>query len=114
MGRLSCRVFSSVSNKKVCLWRVGNTLTQDLIREGIDDKSNVDDPLPDRDVSKVADPQHVWRRRPDLPVPLVFWAWLALIRDGCFLYLPANNALNGKVFHLPGHGATGDRELLTL
>ena len=84
---------------KVCLWRAGNTPTHDLIREGIDDKSNVDDPLPDRDASKVADPQHVWRRRPDLPASLIFWAWLDLIRDGCFLYLPANNALNGKVFH---------------
>ena len=59
---------------KVCLWRAGNTPTHDLIREGIDDKSNVDEPLPGRDVSKVADPQHVWRRRLELPAHLVFWA----------------------------------------
>ena len=59
---------------KVCLWRAGNTPTHDLICEGIDDKSNADEPLPGRDVSKVADPQHVWRRRLELPAHLVFWA----------------------------------------
>ena len=30
---------------KVCLWRAGNTPTHDLICEGIDDKSNADEPL---------------------------------------------------------------------
>jgi len=30
---------------KVCLWRAGNTPTHNLIREGIDDKSNADEPL---------------------------------------------------------------------
>ena len=99
---------------KVCLWRAGNTPTHDLIREGIDDKSNADEPLPGRDVSKVADPQHVWRRRSELPVYLVFWAWLALIRDGCVLHLPANNAMDSKAFHQPGHSAAGDLEFLSL
>ena len=77
-------------------------------------KVNADEPLPGRDVSKVADPQHVWRRRSELPVHLVFWAWLALIRDGCVLHLPANNAMDSKAFHQPGHSAAGDLEFLTL
>ena len=78
--------------------------------EGVDHEGDVHEALPGGDVCEVADPQHVRRRNPELPVHAVQRAWSGLVRDGGPDQLPPDHALEPQVLHQPRHRAPRDVE----
>ena len=59
---------------------------------GVDDENDVDEPRPRRDIGEVRYPQHVRRRRTELPVDPVERAWCCLVADGGAHRLAADHA----------------------
>ena len=84
----------------------------DLPGIGINDESDIDEPLPGGDIGKVADPEHVRPGHPELPVHLVQRARCRSVRDRRLVRLAPDNALNAHTLHQPCHRASGDIEAL--
>ena len=80
--------------------------TDDPAGKHVNDKGDVDDPLPSRDIGKVADPKHVWCRRMELPVHPIQWARPRFVRYGRSWLLSANDPLNADVFYQSGDCAS--------
>ncbi len=78
--------------------------------QGVDDEDDIDEPLPGGDVGEIADPEHVGRGHPKLPVHLVQRTRSLLVRNRRSVRLAADDALNTHLLHQPSHGATSDFE----
>ena len=72
----------------VCLGRARCFPPNDAIGEGVDHEGNANKSLPCRDVGEVADPQHVWRRGPELAVHFVTRARHESVGDRYFHAFP--------------------------
>ncbi len=77
---------------------------------GVDDENDVDEPRPRRDIGEVRYPQHVRRRRTELPVDPVERAWCCLVADGGAHRLAADHASQAHQPHQAGDDAAGDVE----
>lgn len=86
----------------------------DPSRIGVDDKGDIDEARPGRDVGEVGDPQHVRRRGMELAIDVVERARCGLVAHRRAERLAANDALKTHGPHQAGNRAAGDIEALTL
>jgi hypothetical protein len=88
--------------------RSRNTPADDAPSEGIDDKGDVDEARPGRDVGEVRDPQCVRPRCLELPVHMVQRARRRLVADRCPDRPATDNTLQTHRSHQAPHSATGN------
>lgn len=79
----------------------------DAAREGVDDKSHVNETLPCRHLGKVADPQHFGSRCLELTVHLVQRTWLRLVWDGRPVFLAKDDTFEPNVPHQSSNRTAG-------
>ena len=85
------RLFQGIQDK-AGLGRARHPQADDPPGEGIDDKGDIDEPLPGRDIGEVRDPQRIRPGLLELPVHLVARAGRGGIADRCLHGLAANGS----------------------
>ena len=86
----------------------------DPSRIGVDDKGDIDEARPGRDVGEVGDPQHVRRRGMELAIDVIERAWCRLVAHRGADRLAADDAFEAHGLHQAGDRAAGDIEALAL
>lgn len=81
---------------------------------GVDDKGDIDEAGPGRDVGEVGDPQHVRRRGIELAIDVTQRARRALVAERGADRLAADNAFEAHGPHQTCHRAASDIEALAL
>src|SRR6202162_3667356 len=93
---------------KAGMCRSRNTPANDAPGEGIDDKGDVDEARPGRDIGEVRDPQRVRPRCLELPVHAVQRARRRLVADRGSDRLATDNALQTQGLHQAPNRAAGN------
>ena len=88
--------------------------TDDAASKGIDYERDVNEALPGRDIREIRKPEHVRRRREEVPVHPVERAWAGLVTDRRADRFATNDALQPHHPHKPSDSAAGDVEALPL
>src|SRR4029077_4556896 len=99
-------LFESIEHKAgVC--RSRNPPADNAPGEGIDDKGDIDEAHPGRDIGEVRDPQRVWPRGLELPVDVVERARCRLVADRGFDRLATDSTLQTHGSHQASDSAAG-------
>jgi hypothetical protein len=88
--------------------------SDDPSRKGIDDKGDIDEARPGRDVGEVGDPQHVRRRGMELAIDVIERTRCGLVAHRRAERFAANDAFEAHGPHQAGNRAAGHIEALAL
>ena len=100
------RLFQGVQDK-VCAHRTADTPTDDPASEDVNDKSDINEPLPARDVGEIGDPELIGPFGLEAPIDPIPWARRCRIAEGGSNELATSHSPQAETTHQPFDGATG-------